>query len=136
MASDTGGADPVQDATPDLDEPTMAPEDFKATADGIARGTFAAAALVIGPAWNPEPDECPALSGALQRVWHHYQLPRLGPVPELIAVLIPIIARRRSDPATQSIFRRILAILGLYRSTPPAPPTPAGMTESRAVTAP
>ena len=111
--------------------PQVPLEDYKVSSESLARGFFGGMAIGFGKAWEPEPAELTGLSGALQRVMFHYQLPRVGPLFELVTVLIPIFAKRRGDPETRKKFG---GIMGMFRRKSAAPPEqPEPEPESSAV---
>lgn len=106
-----GGEPPVVDGVPAPEgaPPARSLEDYAATAAGAVDGTFSAAQLVLGPAWELKPDERRGLIAATQRVCHHYQLPMVGPLLQLALVLLPVIGRRREDPQTRRVIGDVLA---------------------------
>lgn len=83
-------------------------EAYAGTAAGAVDGTFGVAQLTMGKAWELAPSERRSLVDATQRVLHHYQAPIVGPLLELILVLIPVIGKRRNDPETRSVVASVL----------------------------
>jgi hypothetical protein len=109
----TGAAPPpIRDGVPvpGLDQLDAARplEAYQATATGMVDGAATVAQLTMGKAWVLKPDERSGLTGAVQRVMHHYQLPVVGPLLELVLVLLPIIGRRRDDPETRQVLGNLL----------------------------
>jgi hypothetical protein len=102
----------VHDATVEL-APQLTEEDYRATGQGVRRGLFALARLQFGPAWKEEDDEAEAWSSALTRLWHHYQLPRLGVIAELAVLIGTTIAKRREDARTKEGFAKLKAWFGI-----------------------
>ena len=110
----TGGAGPAPvDAMPEIPL-----EEYKASGESLSRGFFSTMTLWLGKAWEPDGQELPALAGAVQRVMHHYQLPKVNPLLELITVLIPIFAKRRGDPATKAKVGGLFARFGWGKPKP------------------
>jgi hypothetical protein len=110
----TGAAPPpIRDGVPvgpDLGQAELRPlESYQATAVGMVDGAATVAQLTMGKAWVLKPDERNGLVGAVQRVMHHYQLPIVGPLLELVLVLLPIIGRRREDPETRQVVGNLLS---------------------------
>jgi hypothetical protein len=119
----TSEAPPILDGVPMLDQaaPQLRPfESYAGTAAGAVDGTFAVAQLTIGKAWELAPQERRSLTDATQRVLHHYQTPILGPLLELVLILIPVVAKRRNDPETRSVMSALLA--WMKRGGKPAAP--------------
>ncbi len=79
-------------------------EDYESTAVGMANGVWACAQLMGGPKWEPTPDEVGAWSKALQRVWHHYQLPIVGPLVELVILGFRSAAKRADSSRVRGFF--------------------------------
>lgn len=109
----TGAAPPpIRDGVPvgpDVGQVDLRPlESYQATAVGMVDGAATVAQLTMGKAWVLKPDEHRGLVGAVQRVMHHYQLPIVGPLLELVLVLLPIIGRRREDPETRQVIGNLL----------------------------
>jgi hypothetical protein len=119
----TGAAPPpIRDGVPVGPEamPEARPlEAYQATAVGLVDGASTVAQLTMGNAWILKPEESRGLTGAVQRVLHHYQLPVVGPLVELALVLLPIIGRRRNDPQTRDVVGNVLA--WFKRKGQPAP---------------
>lgn len=127
----TSDPPPIHDGVPVLDPaaPQLRPfESYAGTAAGAVDGTFGVARLTMGPAWELHPTERRSLVDATQRVLHHYQAPILGPLLELVLILLPIVAKRRNDPETRSTMSALLAwwkrsgapppLVDPYRDTP------------------
>ena len=104
--------------------PQLMEADYQPTAEALTRSLFGAAALGWGKAWEPRPDESAALTNSLRRVWHHYQLPRLGPILETVTVMVGIFARRRDDEGMRGTFRALARAITGKRE--PAPPVRVG----------
>lgn len=105
--------------------PTLTEADYQPTGEALSRGFFAFAQLALDhEPWEPAPGEQKALAGALTRVWHHYTLPRIGPIAELLLVLLPIFAKRSDAPKTRRAFGWF-ADLFRRREPKPAAPQPA-----------
>lgn len=104
-------------------------EDYKVSAESLSRGFFGGMSLGFGEAWKPEPEELTGLSGAVQRVLFHYQLPKVGPLIELATVLLAIFAKRRTDPETRRKAGGILALFKRSKSAAPRPQAAPGDEE-------
>lgn len=135
---------PIRDGVPmppGVDQVELRPlESYQATAVGMVDGAATVAQLTMGKAWILRTDEHRGLVGAVQRVMHHYQLPIVGPLLELVLVLLPIIGRRRDDPETRQVVGNVLTwwrnrgkpapVVDPYRTMPapgssaPAPANP------------
>lgn len=130
---------PVVDGVPAPELAGQPLEAYEATAGGWVDGTLGIAQMSLGPAWEPKPQERTVLVRAVQRVLHHYQMPILGPVLELVLVVIGFAAKRKDDATTRTrlsamwdwMTRKPKAAPATYaRSgelaapTPPAAPTP------------
>lgn len=122
---------------PDVEEnPTLNEADYQPTGEALSRGFFAFAQLALDrEPWEPAPGEQKALAGALTRVWHHYTLPRIGPLAELLLVLLPIFAKRSDAPKTRRAFGWF-ADLFRRRDPQPAAPQPAKEPEPTPTPAP
>lgn len=70
--------------------------DYETTAVGVSHATWALFQMLGGPKWEPDKEEVGAWSKAWQRVWHHYQLPLVGPLIEVV-ILAGRAAAKRSD---------------------------------------
>mgnify|MGYP000234512506 CR=1 FL=1 len=79
-------------------------EDYAATATGVTQGAWALFRLWWGPKWEPASDEISAWSQAVKRVWHHYQLPLVGPVIELLIVGFQSAAKRADSGKVRGWF--------------------------------
>ncbi len=93
---------PVVDGVPSPEIAGQPLEAYEATAGGWVDGTLGIAQMSLGPAWEPKPQERTVLVRAVQRVLHHYQLPILGPVLELVLVVIGFAAKRKDDATTRT----------------------------------
>ncbi len=101
---------PIHDGVPvGAEAPEQRPfESYAPTATGLVDGSFGVAQLTMGKAWELTPPERRAVTDATQRVLHHYQAPLLGPLIELILVLIPVITKRRHDLETRTTIARLI----------------------------
>jgi hypothetical protein len=126
-----GATGPVLDAVADTLPDARPLEAYGPTAAGLVDGTFGVAQLTMGKAWELTSQERRSLVDCSQRVLHHYQAPVLGPLLELVLLLVPIIGKRRSDPETRAAWKGLLAwftkprsaaaAADPYRDAPPAP---------------
>jgi hypothetical protein len=102
--------------------PARTLESYRATAETLTRGTFGAARLCFGPAWEPDRQEKEEWNTAWQRVAHAYQWPYLPPWLELLILAVFSISKRVGDQTTKE---RWAAFVELFkRKTPPPPPPP------------
>jgi len=69
-------------------------EEYRPTAQALAKGSLGIARMWRGDHWQATPGEESQLVDSLSRVWAAYQLPRLGPVFELLMVLVGFIAAK------------------------------------------
>lgn len=112
-ASSAGAGGAVVDAVPAPGPELLTEADYEGTAIGVQNAMFGLCRLFFGSAWEPDDNERDTWRGALRRLWCHYQLPRLGPLLEVI-VLVPVtIAKRREDARTQQGWAKIRIWLGL-----------------------
>lgn len=140
-------ADAVPEAVPTATEPGTAPlprgpvsvsiapeasapvaldlEAYESTAVGVSNGVWAVAQMTGGPKWEPTADEVSAWSKALQRVWHHYQLPIVGPLVELVILAFRSAAKRTDSRQVQGLFARSWRWAKGGRFNDPAEQTPA-----------
>lgn len=81
-------------------------EAYESTAVGVAHGVWAVAQMAGGPKWEPTSDEVSAWSKALQRVWHHYQLPIVGPLVELVILAFRSSAKRTDSRQVRGLFAK------------------------------
>jgi hypothetical protein len=112
-------------ATPDAIQAELIPartlESYRATAETLTRGTFGAARLAFGPAWEPDRQEREEWNTAWQRVAHAYQWPYLPPWLELVILAVFSISKRTSDQTTKE---RWAAFVEIFKRRPPPPPPP------------
>lgn len=118
--------DPAPGAAPGLapgaePAPLRPREAYATTAKGLVRAQFAVATIGIGPAWEPDQRERSEWIEAWQDFLHEYQLPVLGSAIALIVLACDSIARRRTDPDTVRVGRRLLDLV--LRRKPALPPT-------------
>ncbi len=102
--------------------PLLTEADYEATALGVTNGSFSLMQLMLGDAWKPDTDERAAWTGALRRLWCAYQLPRLGPLIEVLFLLPATIAKRRHDARTRQGYAKMKAWLGWSKPDKPAEP--------------
>lgn len=95
----TPGQVGVVDATT-APPPVFVETDYEGTAAGVTAGMFGILALIFGPAWDADTAERDTWRGALRRLWFHYQLPRIGPIVEVLMLIPVTIAKRRNDAKT------------------------------------
>ncbi len=93
-------------------EPMLTEADYEGTASGIQNGMFSLMQLWLGGAWAAEAEEAKIWRGALARLWFHYQLPRFGPIIEIIILIPSTIARRRDDARTKEGWAKVMAWMG------------------------
>lgn len=80
----------------------LSPDEYRPTAKAIANGVCGAARMWRGEHWKPSDVERAELEDTITRLWVTYQLPRVGPIVELIVVLIGFAMngeKRREDLA-------------------------------------
>ncbi len=93
--------------------PVLGEADYEGTAIGLQNGIFSLARLTMGPAWQEDNDERDAWRGCIRRLWHHYQLPRVGPILEMLMLGCATIAKRREDARTLQGWAKMKAWMGL-----------------------
>lgn len=84
--------------------PRIGLEEYESTAVGVSNGFWACAQMIGGPKWEPTTDEVSAWSKAIQRVWHHYQLPLVGPLVELVILGFRSAAKRADSSKVRGFF--------------------------------
>lgn len=107
-----GGAQIVHEATIETN-PVLVEADYENTAKGVQRGLFAVAKLRFGPAWEPDDAERTEWVGCLRRLWHHYQLPRIGILAEFVVLTWSSISKRREDAKTLEGWAKLKCWLGI-----------------------
>lgn len=125
-----GASGQVVNALPIEGAPMLTEADYEGTAIGLTNGGFSVLQLVFGKAWEPDTNERDAWRGALRRLWFHYQLPRLGPLIEVLLLLPATIAKRRDDARTKEGWAKAKAWMGMK---PKPKPEPQPETTERAV---
>lgn len=109
--------------------PARTMESYRATGETLTRGTFGAARLCFGPAWEPDRQEREEWSTAWQRVAHAYQWPYLPPWLELLILAVFSIGKRVGDPTTKERWKAFVE--AFKRKPPPPPPPPIHDTSAR-----
>lgn len=89
----TAGQAGAVDAVPVDEAPRLTPEECRTTAEAIVNGATGIAKMAKGDHWEPDDRERTQLVDSVSRVWSAYHLPRLGPVLELVMVLVSFIFR-------------------------------------------
>ncbi len=115
MTAGAAGATVDAMATPMLSE-----ADYEGTAIGLTNGGFSLMKLFFGKAWEPDGMELDTWRGALRRLWFHYELPRVGPLIEVVLLIPATIAKRRDDARTKEGWAKAKAWLGLKPKEPKA----------------
>lgn len=92
---------PIRDGIPDPAPLERTLESYQPTARGVVDGSLGLAQMFIGPAWEAKPAEHQVLVGGVQRVLHHYQAPQLGPVLDLVLIVVGFVVKRQNDPQTR-----------------------------------
>lgn len=125
-------SEPVEHIPEVETSPMLTEADYANTGEAITRGLFGLAQLTLdSKAWEPTPAESRAFAGVFARIWQHYQLPRLGPIIELLFLIPPTIAKRADEPNTKKWLGRIAGLFRRGRAEPeqveqpPAPQQPA-----------
>lgn len=132
-APSPGAAGSVVDGVPVDGVPMLTEADFEGTALGLTNGGFSLMQLVFGKAWEPDDQERRTWVGALRRLWYHYQLPRVGPLIEVLLLIPATIAKRRHDARTLEGWAKVKAWMGVKPKAKPKPDdaTPAA-TDAKA----
>lgn len=106
---------PPADAAPALDainlgtgpdEVTL--DDYKATAEAVARAQFGVAQIFVGRAWETAPAEHRQWADAWQAALYEWRAPRVGAAASLVVLAVTSWAKRRDDPETKSAGRRLV----------------------------
>ncbi len=95
----TPGQAGTVDAVEVMAEP-LTPDQCKATAQAITDGAIGMARMTRGEHWAASADERGQLIDCLSRLWALYNLPRLGPIVELMMLVVSFILngeKRRED---------------------------------------
>lgn len=108
------------------------PEDYEATAEGLAQAAFGIAAMTFGDAWKADRSELDAWREQLKRTFAAYQLPVLGPLLGLVVLAIRSISKRWTDPATRSKVERIRLWLVPAKAAPIVKRSPAPAPQAEA----
>ncbi len=90
--------DDAKDAIPAPE--LLTPEMCRATATGVTDGAIAIARMAGGDHWQASAVERNQLIDSLSRLWAVYNLPRFGPLVELVMVLVSFVVngeKRRED---------------------------------------
>ncbi len=98
-AQATPGQTAAVDAVPVVAEP-LTPDQCKATAQAITDGAIGMARMTRGEHWAASADERSQLIECLSRLWALYNLPRFGPIVELMLLVVSFILngeKRRED---------------------------------------
>jgi len=99
--------------------------EYQTTAKAVVEGALGMAKMARGDHWEATSAERSQLTESVARVWAAYQLPRLGPVVELLMILVGFIANQAKRAGDMRIlWKWLLGKKSAPVLTDPAPADP------------